>query len=138
VMITKDGRLFHSDFGHFLGNYRKKFGFKRERAPFVFTPDFAYVMGGRDSKDFLKFVDICCKAYNVLRKHANVFINLFAMMLSTGIPELQAAEDIAYLRDAFSLDMTDEKAREKFKNLIYDSLATKTTQLNNAIHILAH
>jgi hypothetical protein len=68
------------DFGHFLGNYKKKFGFKRERAPFVFTPDFAYVMGGKDSKDFMKFVDLCCKAYNILRKYANVFINLFAMV----------------------------------------------------------
>jgi len=138
VMCTRDGRLFHIDFGHFLGNFKKKFGIKRERAPFVFTPDFAYVMGGRDSKDFMKFVDLCCKAYNILRKHANVFINLFAMMLSTGIPELTGAEDIGYLREAFSLDMNDEKAREKFTNLIYYSLTTKTTQLNNAIHILAH
>jgi phosphatidylinositol kinase/protein kinase (PI-3 family) len=47
VMVTKDGKLFHIDFGHFLGNYKKKFGIKRERAPFVFTPDFAYVMGGK-------------------------------------------------------------------------------------------
>eukprot|EP01114_Cavostelium_apophysatum_P016118 TRINITY_DN4532_c0_g2_i2.p1 TRINITY_DN4532_c0_g2~~TRINITY_DN4532_c0_g2_i2.p1 ORF type:complete len:1434 (+),score=438.70 TRINITY_DN4532_c0_g2_i2:87-4388(+) len=138
VMLTRDGKLFHIDFGHFLGNYKKKFGMKRERAPFVFTPDFAFVMGGRDSKDFMKFVDICCRAYNILRKHANVFINLFAMMLSTGIPELTSVEDISYLREAFSLDATDEKAREKFKNLIYEALTTKTTQLNNAIHILAH
>jgi len=138
VMLTKYGKLFHIDFGHFLGNYKKKFGIKRERAPFVFTPDFAYVMGGRDSKDFLKFVEICCKAYNILRKNANVFINLFAMMLSTGIPELTSVDDISYLREAFSLDVTDDKAREKFKNLIYESLATKTTQFNNAVHILAH
>ena len=58
IMVTKDGRLFRMffggnsgvinvdiDFGHFLGNYKKKFGFKRERAPFVFTPDFAYGKG---------------------------------------------------------------------------------------------
>jgi len=138
VMITKSGKLFHIDFGHFLGNYKKKFGFKRERAPFVFTPDFAFVMGGRDSPDFMYFVDLCCTAYNILRKHANMFINLFAMMLSTGIPELTMVEDLYYLRDAFSLDLTDEKAREKFTALIYESLATMTTQLNNAIHILAH
>eukprot|EP01119_Soliformovum_irregulare_P017393 TRINITY_DN5165_c0_g1_i1.p1 TRINITY_DN5165_c0_g1~~TRINITY_DN5165_c0_g1_i1.p1 ORF type:complete len:1287 (-),score=389.49 TRINITY_DN5165_c0_g1_i1:1418-5278(-) len=135
VMMTKDGKLFHIDFGHFLGNYKKKFGIKRERAPFVFTPDFAHVMGGRDSKDFMKFIDTCCRAYNIVRKHSNLFINLFAMMLSTGIPELQSVEDLWYLRDAFSLDYTDEKAREKFTTLIYESLATKTTQLNNAIHI---
>jgi len=138
VMLSKEGRMFHIDFGHFLGNYKKKFGIKRERAPFVFTPDFAYVMGGRDSKDFMKFIDICGKSYNILRSHANIFINLFAMMLSTGIPELQSVDDISYLREAFSLDMTDVQARDKFKKLIYDSLDTKTTQFNNAIHILAH
>jgi len=138
VMITKTGKLFHIDFGHFLGNYKKKFGFKRERAPFVFTPDFAFVMGGRDSSDFNLFIDLCCTAYNIVRKHASVFINLFAMMLSTGIPELTCVDDITYLRDALLLDYTDDKAREKFKALIYESLTTFTTQVNNAIHIIAH
>jgi len=138
VMITRDGRLFHIDFGHFLGNFKRKWGMKRERAPFVFTPDMAFVMGGRDSKDFQKFVDLSCKGYNILRQQSNLFINLFAMMLSTGIPELQSAEDIDYLREAFSLEASDEKAREEFTALIYESLSTKTTQINNAIHILAH
>ena len=185
VMITKSGKLFRIthptlypqssilmirldrtkdiDFGHFLGNYKKKWGVKRERAPFVFTHDFAYVMGGKDTPDFLKFVNLCCDAYNVLRNNASMFINLFAMvlllplllsapplpsslpslmlmivqMLSTGIPELQSVEDINYLREAFELDMTEDKAREKFKTLIYESLDTKTTLFNNAIHILA-
>jgi phosphatidylinositol kinase/protein kinase (PI-3 family) len=137
VMMTKSGKLFHIDFGHFLGNYKKKFGIKRERAPFVFTHDFAYVMGGKDTPDFLEFVGLCCDAYNVLRNHASMFINLFAMMLSTGIPELQDVEDITYLRDAFMLDLTEEKAREHFRALIYESLDTKTTLFNNAIHILA-
>jgi hypothetical protein len=138
IMCTRDGRLFHIDFGHFLGNFKKKFGVKRERAPFVFTPDFAYVMGGKDSPDFNRFVDLCGRAYNLLRKNANVFINLFCMMLSTGIPELRSAEDIEYLRDAFSLDFTDSQAADKFKTLIYESLYTRATQINNAIHILAH
>jgi phosphatidylinositol-4,5-bisphosphate 3-kinase len=43
VMVRRNGQLFHIDFGHFLGNYKKKFGFKREKAAFVFTPDFAKV-----------------------------------------------------------------------------------------------
>jgi hypothetical protein len=47
--------LFHIDFGHFLGNFKEKFGVKRERAPFVFTPDFAYVMGGKGSEMYKQF-----------------------------------------------------------------------------------
>ena len=47
IMLTKDGRYFHIDFGHFLGNYKKKFGFKRESAPFVLTPAMETVLGGR-------------------------------------------------------------------------------------------
>ena len=51
-------------------------------------------------------------------------------MLSTGIPELTSTDDIEYLRDAFSLGFSDQQARDKFKGLIYDSLATKTTQVS--------
>jgi len=36
--------LFHIDFGHFLGNFKKKLGFKRERVPFVLTEDFTNVI----------------------------------------------------------------------------------------------
>ena len=47
--------------------------------------------------------DLCCRAYCTLRNHANHFINLFAMMLSTGIPELQCADDIDYLREVLKV-----------------------------------
>jgi phosphatidylinositol kinase/protein kinase (PI-3 family) len=43
IMITRSGMLFHIDFGHFLGNWKKKGGVKRERAPFVFTSTMAKV-----------------------------------------------------------------------------------------------
>lgn len=44
VMMTIDGHFFHIDFGHFMGNFKKKYGFKRETAPFFFTPDLKYCM----------------------------------------------------------------------------------------------
>lgn len=59
-------------------------------------------------------------------------------MLSTGIPELRSGEDIEYLREAFSLDANDEEAKVIFTKLIYESLACKTTQINNAAHIAVH
>ena len=44
IMITEDGQIFHIDFGHFLGNFKKKFGINRERVPFVLTYDFLQVI----------------------------------------------------------------------------------------------
>jgi phosphatidylinositol-4,5-bisphosphate 3-kinase len=44
IMVNKDGRIFHIDYGHFLGNFKTKYGFKRERVPFVLTEDFTRVI----------------------------------------------------------------------------------------------
>merc|ERR1711988_493476 len=138
IMVSKTGHLFHIDFAHFLGNIMTFAGFKRERAPFVLTPEFAHVMGGKDSDNFSHFINTCNNAYNILRKHAHLFFILFMLMVQAGIPQLKAADDLKYLHKSFSLEYTNAEADEKFRKLIFESLATKTTQLNNAIHILAH
>lgn len=43
-MVNEEGQIFHIDFGHFLGHFKKKFGINRERVPFVLTEDFLYVI----------------------------------------------------------------------------------------------
>lgn len=78
-MLAETGHLFHIDFGHFLGNFKSKFGinrgnhefqlFKLERAPFVFTQEMAFVMGGKEGKLFKQFEEYCTTAYNMVRKH---------------------------------------------------------------------
>ena len=54
----------------------------RDRAPFVFTSDMAYVINGGDkpSSRFHDFVDLCCEAYNLIRKHAHLFLNLLGLV----------------------------------------------------------
>jgi len=138
VMLQKTGKLFHIDFGHFLGNFKSKFGFKRERAKFVLTPDFVYVMGGTEDPRFERFCSLCEEAFNILRSHASLFINLFVLMLSSGMPELQREEDIEYMRDSFLLDFTNEAAGKEFRRWIYESLNCRMTQINNAIHSIVH
>ncbi len=44
IMVTEGGQLFHVDFGHFLGNFKVKFGVRRERVPFVLAHDFEIII----------------------------------------------------------------------------------------------
>lgn len=48
--------------------------------PFVFTPDWAYVMGGKGSPFYTEFVADCVHAYEILKNHGRLFINLFSMV----------------------------------------------------------
>ena len=109
IMITAWGHLFHIDFGHFLGNFKSKFGVKRERSPFVFTPEMAFVMKtcGVPGASYTDFENICCDAYNMLRSRATLFINLFVLMIPAGMPELVHRENVRYMRDMLALDLTD-------------------------------
>jgi len=43
-MVTDRGQLCHIDFGHFLGNFKSKFGVRRERVPFVLASDFEIII----------------------------------------------------------------------------------------------
>lgn len=138
IMVTKSGKLFHIDFAHFLGNIIKFGVYKRERAPFVLTPEFAYVMGGEKSTGFSQFKALACNIYNKLRKHSSTFISLFELMLFAGLSQLSSYDDIAYLKKSLLTGNSDTDAFDNFGKLIDESLSTKSTQLNFAIHIFAH
>ena len=62
IMLRNDGQLFHIDFGHFLGNFKTKFGFRRERVPFVLTYDFVYIICNRN-ENFAKTADFNVRFY---------------------------------------------------------------------------
>eukprot|EP00467_Chlorarachnion_reptans_P000298 CAMPEP_0114521548 /NCGR_PEP_ID=MMETSP0109-20121206/20242_1 /TAXON_ID=29199 /ORGANISM="Chlorarachnion reptans, Strain CCCM449" /LENGTH=1293 /DNA_ID=CAMNT_0001702655 /DNA_START=95 /DNA_END=3972 /DNA_ORIENTATION=- len=73
IMCKRDGHLFHIDFGHFLGNFKSKYGIKRERTAFVFTPEMAYVMSGKkgvQSAGYRAFVELAKDAFWVVRGNA--------------------------------------------------------------------
>lgn len=138
IMIREDGTLFHIDFGHFLGNFKTKFGFKRETAPFIFTPMYAYMLGGPSSPIFEHFRHVACQAYNVIRRYSNQLIIMFMLMLSTGIPELQKAEDIFWLKSVLLFGKSDDEASAHYRVQIGEALNNKRTLVNDYIHILAH
>ncbi|KAF0696753.1 Aste57867_12512 [Aphanomyces stellatus] len=133
LMLTETGHFLHIDFGHFLGHYKTYMGYKRERAPFVLTPAMAQVMG--DQYDAFKAT--CVQAYLVLRANASLLITLLELALSSGIPEL-TPETIPWLANTLLLELGDDDAKAQFEALIEDALATVTTRINHATHILAH
>lgn len=45
-------------------------------------------MGGENSKDFELFKQLCVEAYNILRKNANLILNLIALMADANIPDI--------------------------------------------------
>ncbi|MED6257350.1 Phosphatidylinositol 4,5-bisphosphate 3-kinase catalytic subunit delta isoform, partial [Ataeniobius toweri] len=101
IMIRETGQLFHIDFGHFLGNFKRKLGINRERVPFILTYDFVHVIQqGRtnNSEKFERFREYCERAYKILCRNGTLFVNLFAMMKAAGLPELTSSKDIQYLK----------------------------------------
>jgi len=74
MMVSENGCLFHIDFGYILG-----------RDPKLVSPEIRLTlemvdaMGGYNSIHFQKFKDYCGRAYNCIRRHANIF---YVLLLS--------------------------------------------------------
>lgn len=136
IMIRENGQLFHIDFGHFLGNFKTKFGINRERVPFILTYDFVHVIQQgktNNSEKFERFRGYCERAYTILRRHGLLFLHLFALMRAAGLPELSCSKDIQYLKDSLALGKTEEEAlkhfRVKFNEALRESWKTKVNWL---------
>ncbi|XP_059803922.1 phosphatidylinositol 4,5-bisphosphate 3-kinase catalytic subunit beta isoform [Hypanus sabinus] len=141
IMVRESGQLFHIDFGHILGNFKSKFGIKRERVPFILTHDFIHVIQqGKtgNTEKFSRFRQCCEEAYLILRKNGNLFITLFALMLTAGLPELGSIKDIQYLKDSLALGKSDEEALKQFRQKFDEALRESwTTKVNWMAHIVA-
>jgi phosphatidylinositol-4,5-bisphosphate 3-kinase len=157
IMVQKSGHFFHIDFGHFLGHFKSKFGVNRERSPFVFTPEMAEVCrekfvrtkeesssktGAAATSDYLtpftEFESLCIRAFNILRAHANLLLNLMVLMIPAMMPELTLRADIEYMKSHLHLDLTDVEAADRFMTEIAQCLATFSRQLDNFLHNVKH
>ncbi|XP_015599951.1 phosphatidylinositol 4-phosphate 3-kinase C2 domain-containing subunit beta isoform X3 [Cephus cinctus] len=138
IMLKTSGHLFHIDFGKFLGDAQMFGNFKRDRTPFVLTSDMAYVINGGDkpSAKFHHFVDLCCQAFNVVRKHGNLILHLFGLMTSSGIPGV-TMDAVSYVQKALLPGQTNPEAAATFARMIESSLKSWFTQFNFFLHNLA-
>lgn len=47
------------------------------------------------SKEWKEFRGFCFSAFRILRRHANVVLNLFSLMLDSGIPDIAVEKEKA-------------------------------------------
>uniref|UniRef100_A0A8C5NGS4 phosphatidylinositol-4,5-bisphosphate 3-kinase n=1 Tax=Gouania willdenowi TaxID=441366 RepID=A0A8C5NGS4_GOUWI len=141
IMIRETGQLFHIDFGHFLGNFKRKLGINRERVPFILTYDFVHVIQQgktNNSEKFERFREYCERAYKILCRNGTLFVNLFAMMKAAGLPELTSFKDIQYLKDSLALGKSEDEALKNFKVKFTEALRESwKTKVNWMMHSLA-
>lgn len=138
IMLKTSGHLFHIDFGKFLGDAQMFGNFKRDRTPFVLTSDMAYVINGGDrpSSQFHYFVDICCRAFNIVRKHGDLILHMLALMATSGIPGV-THDAVNYVRNVLLPGQSNPEAAAAFAKMIHISLKSWFTQFNFFLHNLA-
>ena len=138
IMMQSDGHFFHIDFGHFLGNFKKKFGIEREKTPFIFTPPMARLLGGVESYRYQQFQQKFYEGMKILRSQANFLITLLCLMIPCGIPELRSEKDVVWVFDHLRLFDSKEELKEYINGKIEESRTCKTTLWNDAAHMIRH
>lgn len=131
LLLTKTGKLFHVDFGYILGRDPKPLP-----PPMKLSKEMVDGMGGINSEHYQEFRKQCYTAFLHLRRHANLILNLFALMVDANIPDIALEPDktVKKLLDKFRLDLTDEGAVHYMQNLIDISVTAVVAALVEQMH----
>ncbi|KAG9294695.1 hypothetical protein G9A89_008174 [Geosiphon pyriformis] len=131
LLLSPQGNLLHVDFGFILGRDPKPFP-----PPMKLCKEMVEAMGGANSNHYQRFKSYCYIAFNILRKNANLILNLFALMVDANVPDIKIEPDKAVwkVQEKFRLDLTEEEAIKFFQNLINDSVSALFPQVIETIH----
>lgn len=131
LLLTKNGNLFHIDFGYILGRDPKPLP-----PPMKLSTEMVEAMGGLNSDHYQEFRKQCYTAFLHLRRHANVMLNLFSLMTDASVPDIALEPDKAVKKivDNLKLNLNDEEAVQHLQNLLDISLTAVMPALVEQIH----
>eukprot|EP00698_Gefionella_okellyi_P007774 TRINITY_DN1900_c0_g2_i3.p1 TRINITY_DN1900_c0_g2~~TRINITY_DN1900_c0_g2_i3.p1 ORF type:complete len:808 (-),score=125.23 TRINITY_DN1900_c0_g2_i3:70-2493(-) len=131
LMLSKQGNLFHIDFGYILGHDPKPYP-----PPMKIVKQMIEAMGNDESPYCYQFKQFACEAFNILRRSTNLIINLFVLMLDANIPDLAADPDKALLnlQQNFRLDLNDDLAVAYMQGLMTESVSAFFPKLIEKLH----
>eukprot|EP01132_Coremiostelium_polycephalum_P006787 gene6787-8421_t len=131
LLLTPNGNLFHIDFGYILGKDPKILP-----PPMKLCKEMVVGMGGENSKHYEKFKQLCCEAYNILRKSSHLILNLFALMIDASIPTISEEKEKSILKvqEKLQLELTDQEASNSLLQLLNDSVSALFPVMVEYVH----
>lgn len=134
LLLTTSGKLFHIDFGYILGRDPKPLP-----PPMKLSKEMVEGMGGTNSEHYQEFRKQCYTAFLHLRRHANLILNLFSLMVDASVPDIALEPDKAVrkVQDKLRLDLGDEEAVHYMQNLIDMSVTAVMAALVEQLHKFA-
>lgn len=135
LLLTRTGKLFHIDFGYILGRDPKPM----PPPPMKLTREMVEAMGGTSSELYREFLNLSHIAFLHLRRHSNLILNLFSLMVDANVPDIALEPDktVKKVQDKFRLDLSDEEAVHYIQNLIEISVSDVMAVLVEQIHKIA-
>ena len=134
LLLTKNGKLFHIDFGYILGRDPKPLP-----PPMKLSKEMIEAFGGMNSEHYQEFRKECYTAFLSLRRYANLILNLFSLMVDASVPDIALEPDktVRKVQDKFRLDLSDEEAVQYMQSLIDVSATAVMAAIVERIHKLA-
>ena len=82
-----------------------------------------------------QFENKACAAFLKLRKNADIFINLLILMIVSGLEELDLTS-IGFVKKAMFLDVSEEEATVKFRQVIEVARNQWYRPIDNLFHTI--
>ena len=139
IMIDKFGHVIHIDFGFVFGIAPGK-KFSLEKAHWKLTKEMVQVMGGRSSRYYTLYKDLCKQAFKIARKNAHSILSLVHLMShESSFPsftyDAQAAQ---HMKSRFLLDVPTNLIDKRVDDMIDQAYKHSGTEAYDTFQVYSN
>lgn len=136
IMLDKNGVLFHIDFGHILGNFKKKWFIRREHYKVKYSEDMHTVLD--IANNYESFLSLIQELYNAIRAKGHLVFYLMKMMATGAMPELKGYEDLNYLVKRLKMEKSDRQVKDVLRTSLEKSKKSVMRRIDRCAHNVKH